>query len=177
MGQLRRVAALLALACAPLACKKESAELPARAPAAAPTAPAPAQQTEEGLYDAQGRLKPSAEQVEWLQIPAGFRRRPSVDERRVRFESGPVPLDKVRDFLTARMFTGTVEESAHRSFYRSVQPLENDPKAVRLNISLNERPGLRSVVLDIERLTYGDAKPLTVDEARRVLARERAEAE
>jgi hypothetical protein len=176
MGRVGRIAALLALTCAPLACKKESADTGAAAPAASRSAAAPAQAAE-SPYDAQGRLKASAEHVEWLQIPMGFQRKPSIDERLVRFEAGPLPLDKVRDFVTARCFTGAVEESTYRSTYRSVQPLENDPKAMPLNVTLFARPGLQSTVLEIERLTYGNAKPLVVDEARRVLARERAEAE
>jgi hypothetical protein len=176
MGRVGRIAALLALTCAPLACKKESADTRAAEPAALRSAAAPAQ-AEESPYDAQGRLKPSAERVEWLQIPMGFVRKPSSDERHVRFEAGPLPLDKVRDFVSARCLTGAVEESTYSSAYRAVQPLENDPKALRLNITLLARPGLQSTVLEIERLTYGNAKPLVVDEARRVLARERAEAE
>jgi len=115
--------------------------------------------------------------VDWLQIPMGFRRKPSVDERHVRFEADPLPIDKVREFLSARMFTGEVDETPARSSYRAVLPLENDPKAVRLNVVLTARPTVHSMVLEIERLTYGDAKPLVVDEARRVLARERAQAE
>jgi hypothetical protein len=175
MGRISRIG-LFSLGCALLACgkgKPSEATPPARRTAAAPAPAAVA----ESIYDAQGRLKASSEQVEWLQIPAGFSRKPSTDERHVRFESPTLPIDKVRDFLAARMFTGSVDEAPYHISYRAVMPLDNDPKAVRLDILVAARPALHTVVLEIERLTYGDAKPLTVDEARRVLAREQAQAE
>jgi hypothetical protein len=171
MGRRGRVAGLW-LACTLLACSK-SAEAP-QAPAARSAARVEETQAP-SIYDEQGRLKASAERVEWLQIPAGFRRKPSIDDRHVRFEADALPLDKVREFLSARMFTGSVEETPSSSEYRGVMPLENDPSAARLNVTLAARA--RSVWLEIERFNYGDAKPLPVDEARRVLARERAEAE
>jgi hypothetical protein len=173
MGRRSRVAAFW-LGCALLACGKSAQEAP-QASAARSALAADAQAP--SIYDAQGHLKPSAERVEWLVIPMGFRRKPSIDERHARFEADTLPLDKVREFLSARMFTGAVDETPARSAYHGVLPLENDPKAVRLDIVLTARPSQHSVVLEIERLTYGDAKPLGVDEARRVLARERSEAE
>jgi hypothetical protein len=170
MGRRSRVAALW-LGCALLACGKSAQEAPQASVARSADAQAPS------ILDAQGHLKPSTERVDWLVIPMGFRRKPSIDERHARFEADTLPLDKVREFLSARMFTGTVDETPARSAYHGVLPLENDPKAVRLEIVLTARPSQHSVVLEIERLTYGDAKPLGVDEARRVLARERSEAE
>jgi hypothetical protein len=173
MGRRSRIA-LLWLGCTLLACGKPTEQPEARLAhrdGAAGAVHAPS------LYDAEGRLKASAERVDWLQIPIGFRRKPSIDERHVRFEADTLPLDKVREFLSARMFTGAVEETPARSVYHGVLPLENDPKAGRLEIVLSARPSQHVVVLEIERFTYGDAKPLGVDEARRVLARERSEAE
>lgn len=175
MGRFSRIGWWV-LGCALLGCGKSKPS----EPAAAPVARAPSQQVEaaeESLYDAQGRLKASAERAEWLQIPVGFKRKPSIDERHVRFEAGPLPLDKVRDFLAARMFTGTVEEQDNRVFYRAVMPIDGDPKAVRLHVALSRRPGLRGLLLEIERLTYDDVKPISVEEARRVLTHERARAE
>lgn len=173
MGRISRIG-LFSLGCALLACGKGK---PSEARPPAPRAAAAPAQVAESIYDAQGRLKASSEQVEWLQIPASFQRKPSIDARRVRFEAPTLPIDKVRDFLAARMFTGSVEAAPYRISYRAVMPLDNDPKAVRLDIVVAARPALHTVSLEIERLTYGDVKPLSVDEARRVLAREQAQAE
>jgi hypothetical protein len=168
MGRFRRI---VLSSCLLLACSKSApSESAAPAPAAAPAAKQP-----ESPYDAQGRLKASAERVDWLQIPQGFERKPGMDERHPRFEAEQMRLDKVRDFFSERMLTGTVEESPARVVYRAVQPIENDPQAVPLDITLTVHG--RGVSLDFTRFTYGDAKPITEDEARRQLAEERKHAE
>ena len=174
MGCFRRVTPLL-FGCLLLACGKRAADESAAA-AATVAAKAPAKPAE-SIFDAQGRLKPSAETVEWLQIPQGFRRKPSLDERHLRFDADTLPLDKVRDYLSARTFTSGADEGQARVVYRSAVPLESVPKAVPLDIVVTARPSQRLVVLEIERFSYGDAKPITVDEARRQLAQERAQAE
>jgi hypothetical protein len=176
MGRFGRIVILSALACALPACgKRQAASAPA--PRAKAAVERPAERPSESIYDAQGRLKASAERVEWLAIPMGFRRKPDMDDRHTRFEAGDLPLEKVQEFLAPRMFTGSVEQAPYRVFYRAVMPLDAAPKAVRLNIHVSARPATHSVLLEIERLTYGDLKPLSVEQAREVLAKERRHAE
>lgn len=131
----------------------------------------------ESIYDAQGRLKVGSERVEWLEIPAGFKRSPQAYGRHVLFEGHGVPLEKAREFFAPRMFTGTVEEGPARVFYKAVMPVSADPRAVRLDLRLSERSFDKTLLLDVERLSYDGAKPLSVDEARKVLSREQARAE
>jgi len=131
----------------------------------------------ESIYDAQGRLKASREQVEWLEIPMGFQRKPQAYGRHVLFEAQNVPLEKARAFFAARMFTGEVLETAQHVLYRAVLPLSADERAVRLHLELTPRTFDNTLLLDIERISYDGAQPLSVDEARQVLKREQTRAE
>jgi hypothetical protein len=176
MVRHRRVGLLALVCCALLGCSKDkpvARELAERSKSAAQPAKAPVA----SIYDAQGRLKPGSERVEWLEIPAAFKRSAQSYGRHVLFEAPSVPLEKARDFFGARMFTGTIEEGAQRVFYKAVMPLSADGRAVRLNLQLTERAFDHTLLLDIERLSYEGAKPLSVDEARKALSREQARAE
>jgi hypothetical protein len=171
-----RIAVAALVCCAPIGCKAKPAPEPQQAelvpvaqPQTAPIAPS--------IYDAQGRLKPSGERVDWLEIPMGFRRKEHGYDRHILFEAQGVSLDKAREFFATRMLTGKVEESLTRQRYVAVMSVAADEAAVRLNVELTLRTFDNSLALDIERLTYGDAKPLPVEEARKVLAREQARAE
>lgn len=179
MVRHRRIAPLALALCCLLGGLPSCSEKPATTPAPARDTPAVSASAAAApsIYDAKGRLKPSKERVEWLEIPMGFERRKQGYERHVLFDARGVPLDKARDFFATRMFTGKVEESATGLFFAAVMPISADQRAVRLNVQLSFRSFDNSLTLDIERLTYDGAKPLTDQEARKALANERARAE
>lgn len=130
----------------------------------------------ESFYDQAGRLKGSSERVEWLEIPLAFQKTNMSYGRHVVYEASRVSLDRARDFFAERMLTGTVEETPHTLFYREALPASGG-NAVKLSVRLTERTAQGKLELDIERLTYGDAKPVSIDEARRLLADERKRAQ
>lgn len=118
----------------------------------------------------------------------GFKKLAQSYGRHVLFQGPNVPLDKARDFFGARMFTGKVEEGPQQVAYRAVMPMEADARAVRLDVSLSmvravpdPQAGIAAgdevLQLDIERLTYDGAQPLSDEQARKALASEQRRAE
>jgi hypothetical protein len=150
--------------------KKRSLEVPEKpAPAARPPSYVEA-------YGADGKLKGSAVRVEWLEIPLAFGKTNRDYERHRVFEARGVQLERAREFFAERMLTGMVEETRGDVFYKSVMSPSGGEGTMRLNVRLSDRPAEGLVRLDIERLTFGGAEPLPVEEAERALAAEQKNA-
>lgn len=135
--------------------------------------PAPAAKVVPGLdaYDRNGNLKGSATRVEWLELPAAFKRSEARSfEAHEVYEAEGIRFDKMCDFLSKRMFTGKVELKDDRARYEAVIPLDMNEKASRLNVLLTQEAG--KLTLDIERLPRLDVKPLSDEEARQLLSKE-----
>jgi hypothetical protein len=70
------------------------------------------------------------------------------------------------------MFTGKVDRGTNHAEYPAVMPLDMNESAIRLNVSLTQVEGV--LALAIEPVPRPNAKPLSDEEARRLL-REEAE--
>jgi hypothetical protein len=172
MGQRRRIILCIGLlvlgACSERKVREQALPMPAQ-PAAQKPSPL-------SIYTPDGKLKGSRERVEWLEIPLAFHRTGRDFGRHVLLEAEAVQLEKARDFLSRRMLTGSAEESQGSVFYRGAIP-PSGGDAVPLNVRLTERPGAGVLELDIEALTYGDAQPLPLEQAKKILAEEALHAE
>lgn len=177
MGWNRRIACVvLSASVLCVSCKRRE---PLTAPSEPPGKPHLAEAEPAGppLYDAHGRLFASKERVEWLEVPVGFARLKQREYgRHTIYESSRVPFDKLRDFLSLRMLTGRVEETSRDVVYSAVMPVDGRSDAARLNIKLTRLPK-QEVQLDIERLGYGDVKPLSDEQAKKALRDEQQHAE
>lgn len=178
MGKLRRIVVAAGTCIAVLAllggcAKKRSLQRPV--PSHAVEQPTPA--ARESMYGADGELKGSPERVEWLEIPLAFQKTQRSYARHIVLEASSIRLDKARDFLSQRMLTGSVEEKVGTVFYTRALP-PSGGNAVPLNVRLTERHGSAAgtIDLDIERLTYEGAQPVSEDEAKRLLADEQKHA-
>lgn len=145
---------------------------PPRAEPLQPPTPAPTAAPSADYYDRDGNLKSSGARVEWLELPASFKRSDlhSVGGHEV-YESEAVPFDKVCDFLGRRMFTGSVARERYRAHYPGVMPLDMNEAAPRLDVLVKQVNGLISV--DVERrMRVSEVEPLSEDEARQLLSKE-----
>lgn len=167
MGHIRGLIVLACLAALGGCGRKRSLEVPAPRPAAAKPV-----ETVDRFYTADGKLKGSDVRVEWLELPLAFEKSGRDYERHRVFEAKGVGLEAARDFLSARMLTGSVEETRGDVYYRAVMAPSGGADAVRLNVRLTERVVEGVLRLDIERLTYDGVKPLPFEEAKRALAAE-----
>ncbi len=125
-----------------------------------------------GYYDREGNLKSSGAQVEWLELPASFKRsdRLSVNGHEVH-QSDAVPFEKVCDFLGRRMFTGNVTREPYRVHYPGVMPLDMNEAAPKLDVLVTQVKG--RITIDVERrMRPSEVKPLSEEEARQLLSKE-----
>jgi hypothetical protein len=168
MGEHVRIALLVGL-CVLSACGRK----PPRAEPIALPAPAAVLSPPEAFYDRDGNIKGSGTRVQWLEIPVGFTRSAvrSTNTREI-YEATRLPFEKVCDFLSRRMFTGKVDRGTNHAEYPAVMPLDMNESAIRLNVSLTQVEGV--LALAIEPVPRPNAKPLSDEEARRLL-REEAE--
>ncbi len=127
-------------------------------------------------YDAEGRLKPSGRMLHWLEIPTGFENTASWAQHHV-FESDQVSVEKLREYLAARMLTGQVDELGQGALYRRVMPLSADAKAMRFDIQVGVTEGGRVVRLDLDELLFPGVEPLSPEQAAEALKRDQARAE
>jgi predicted small lipoprotein YifL len=136
-----------------------------------PPAPKPVVSTGD-YYDRDGNLKGSGLRSEWLELPASFKRaQAAVVEGHEVYEANLVPLEKVCDFLSRRMFTGNVERTPSSARFPGAMPLDMNAAARRLTVNVTEAEGL--IRIDIERLPLlSEVKPLSEDEARALLSQE-----
>lgn len=123
-------------------------------------------------FDAEGRLKPSGRMIYWLEIPATFENTASWSKHHV-FESKEVPVAKVREYLSARMFTGAVEELGEGALYRNVLPLSAAADAMRFDIQVGLTAGGRVVRIDLDELSFPGVPSLSPEQAAEALKRER----
>ena len=127
-------------------------------------------------FDDQGNLLASEEKVYWLSLPRGFERSALSRPRHLVFESAHVPVGKLRDYLAQHMLTGEVDELGEGARYHAVMPIQGGGEDERFDVSATTpRAGL--TLLRVDLLSYPGVKPLSVQQAKAALARERAEAE
>ncbi len=128
------------------------------------------------LYDAQGRLKPSGRMLHWFEIPMGFENTASWSKHHV-FESSQVSVEKLREYLGARMLTGRVDELGRGAVYKGVMPLSAEASAMRFDVQVGLTQGGRVVRLDLEELNFPGVEPLSPEQAAEAMRRDRALAE
>lgn len=128
------------------------------------------------LFDAQGRLKPSGRMLHWFDIPMGFENRASWSQHHV-FESREVPVDKLREYLGARMLTGQVQELGQGALYRRVMPLSAEDSAMRFDMQVTVTDQGRLVRLDVDELLFPGVEPLSSQQAAAALKQEQARAD
>lgn len=176
MGKLSRITALV-LACAAGCGKRSTVEQHAGRGVQTARGPAEtAREREPGLYDAQGQLLASGDKVYWLPLPRGFEKSDLSLPRHLAFESHKVSVDRVRAYLSRYMLTGEVIERGESVRYNAVMPLHGDASDQRFDVSVSA-PSPGKTVLRIDLLSYAGVRPLSVQQAKTVLAKERAQAE
>lgn len=146
---------------------------PPRAEPLQPPTPPPSVAPTADFYDRDGNIKGSSTRYEWLELPAGFTRSKvlSVGGHEV-YESDRLPLEKVCDYLSRRMFTGNIERTASSARYPGAMPLDMDAEARRLTVLVTQAAGL--IQIDMEPLPrVSEVKPLSEEEARQLLSQER----
>jgi hypothetical protein len=131
---------------------------------------------EPALFDAAGRLLPSGRKLTWFDIPASFMEAGSRDRHHV-FRSDRVTIEQLRDYLSARMLTGRVDELGRGALYHQVMPLSADEGAVRFDVLVNTLDGGRAVSLTLEDVSFLGTPKLDAAEAAEILAREQRQAE
>jgi predicted small lipoprotein YifL len=125
------------------------------------------------FYDREGNLKGSGMRAEWLELPAGFTRSKelSVGGHEI-YQADIVPLEKTCDFLSKHMLTGNVERTASSARYAGAMPVDMNSAAPRLTVQVSQFEG--RIRIDVERLPLlSEVKPLSEDEARKLLSQER----
>jgi hypothetical protein len=145
---------------------------PPRAEPLPPPTPARTVAPSADYYDREGNLKSSGSRVEWLALPASFKRSDlhSVGGHEV-YESDAVPFEKVCDFLSRHMFTGSVTREAYRAQYPGAMPLDMNEAAPRLDVVVKQVTGV--ITIDVERRArVNEVKPLSEEEARQLLSKE-----
>ena len=139
-------------------------------PSAAPPAAKP------NPLDAQGHLKPSGRRIDWFEIPAGFEAVGSRPQHHL-FVSHSVTIEQLRDFLSARMLTGRVDEMGEGAIYRGVMPISAAAKSMRFDVQVALVDQGKGVSLALDERTFLGAPPLAPEQAAKVLADEQARAE
>lgn len=145
------------------------------APSVAPKA-ATQEPEAESIFDEEGVLKPSGEQLAWLELPMGFTERKSSQGTHHVY-AGNVPVESVTRFFDRRVFTSKIELVGRGVQYKGAGPKTLDPKAMRFNIGIYPSPKGTRVQLIIDELPTEGSAPLTVEEARALISQMQQRAE
>jgi len=110
-----------------------------------------------GLFDAEGRLRPSDQRVAGFTLPRGLTPM-EIDRPREHHYSAPdVEVDALVAYLGPRLVTGAVDRVGGGATFRDAVPREVTGGAVRLDVSAQPSPRGGS------RLTIVELPPARVD--------------
>jgi len=120
-----------------------------------------------GLFDAEGNLRPSGEKVVGLTLPRGLEPLAIEREREHHFIAPEVEVEQLIAYLGPRLVTGAVDRVGTGATFRGAVPREVDQGAVRLDVSAHpsRRGGSRLTIIELPAARV-DLEPGELDPAR-----------
>jgi hypothetical protein len=127
----------------------------------------PASLDPDGLFDADGRLRPSDTKVVGLTLPRGLTPLGVEREREHHYIAPAVEVDALIAYLGPRLVTGAVDRVGTGATFRDAVPREVDQGAVRLDVSAHpsRRGGSRLTIIELPPARV-DLEPGELDPAR-----------
>lgn len=128
-----------------------------------------------GLFDAEGRLRPSDEKVAGFTLPRGLTPLEIERPREHHFVAPEVEVDALIGYLGPRLVTGAVDRIGGGATFREAVPREVDRGAVRLDVSAHPSPrgGSRLTIVELPparvNLEPGELDPARVRTAEQAL--------
>ncbi|NIS33485.1 MAG: hypothetical protein GWN07_23425 [Actinobacteria bacterium] len=128
-----------------------------------------------GLFDAEGRLRPSDTKVVGLTLPRGLTPLEIEREREHHYIAPDVEVDALIAYLGPRLVTGAVDRVGAGATFRDAVPREVDEGAVRLDVSAHpsRRGGSRLTIVELPashvNLEPGELDPARVRTAQQAL--------
>jgi len=129
----------------------------------------------DGLFDADGRLRPSDTTVVGLTLPRGLTPMEIEREREHHYLAPEVEVEQLIAYLGPRLVTGAVDRVGTGATFREAVPREVDQGAVRLDVSAHpsRRGGSRLTIVELPashvNLEPGELDPARVRTARQAL--------
>ncbi|NOY93178.1 MAG: hypothetical protein GXP55_18490 [Deltaproteobacteria bacterium] len=116
------------------------------------------------LFDAQGRLRESNQELAALKLPVGLEQ--EYVDRRVHAFHTVVPLRKVLQYFGPRLITGQVDTQGESATYRAALPRDARGSQVRLDVTI--APSSRGgTSIRIYELPSEPVNPPSLEELRR----------
>jgi len=120
-----------------------------------------------GLFDLEGRLRPSDESVAGLVLPRGFSPLEIERPREHHYVASEVEVDALIGYLGPRLVTGAVDRVGGGATFREAVPRDVAGGAVHLDVSANPSPrgGSRLTIIELPPPRVGST-PGQLDPAR-----------
>ena len=94
----------------------------------------------DSIFDANGNLKPSGEELLGLTLPMGLEPQPSGNPRMHRYWGSEVPVQALMRFFGPRLVTGQVDRIGSGAIYRQAIPRDARGSALKVDVGIHSSP-------------------------------------